>query len=200
MSIRTKIAALAATLFVAVGGTSQAAFTYSTTENPSTFTFGGSTVNLTGVTSATSLSGTTIINAVNVALTSTTAPPATDTGSLTFTDTVHITPTSGGSVNLLVNQTLTFIRSDTGGEVSFDTLNAGASTLSGTAGGFTYTISAIQYAGPTVGGSGNNGPGTISYIIQETPVVTVPEPASVAMVVLGLGGVFAARRFRRRAI
>ena len=65
---------------------------------------------------------------------------------------------------------------------------------------FVATVSAIQYAGPTVDGSGNNGPGTVSYIITESPAVTVPEPASVAVVALGLGGVFAARRLRRRAV
>ena len=200
MNHRIKFVAFAATLLLLVGGRSEAAFTYSTTQNPGTFTFGGSTVTLTGVSTATPLSGTTIINAVNIALTSNTNPPATDTGTYTFNDSVVITPTTGGSVTLIVNQSIVFTRSDKQGSVSFDILNSGASTLTGTAGGFTYTIQAIQYAGPTVSGTGTNGPGSVSYIISESAVVTTPEPASLAMVALGLGGVFAARKFRRRAV
>jgi hypothetical protein len=201
MSIRiTGLAALFATSLLLVGGNSQASFVYATAEAPSGITSGGTTVTLTGVTSATPQNGTTIINAVNVAIATTTTPPATDVFSLTFNDTVSITPSSGGPVTLRVNQTLAFFRADTGGEVSTDTLNPGDSVLTGSNGAFTYTISAIQYAGPTIDNTGA-GQGNISYIITETPTTTVPEPASVGMMALGLGlaGLFGVRRSRRRS-
>jgi len=202
MSIRnTGLAALLAAAVVLAGGSSQAAFTYSTSQAPSTATSGGSVLTLTPVSSVTPQSGTLIINAINVALSSTTAPPATDVFSLTFNDTVTINVVGDSTVTLRVNQTLAFQRSDTGGEVSTDTLNVAASVLTATASnGNTYTISAIQYAGPTV----NNplpGNGNISYVITETPRVNVPEPASVGMMALGLGfaGFFGMRRSRRTA-
>jgi len=208
MNIRiTGLAALLAASVVLAGGRSEAAFTYSTSQAPSTVTSGGSTLTLTPVTSVTPQSGTLIINAVNVALASTTpapTPPATtptDMFSLTFNDTVTINVVGDSTVTLRVNQTLAFTRSDTGGQLSTDTLNVGASLLTGTASnGNTYTISAIMYAGPTV----NNplpGNGNISYVITETPRVNVPEPASVGMMALGLGfaGFFGLRRYRRTA-
>jgi hypothetical protein len=192
--------ALVATTLLLAGGTSQASFTYTTAQAPSSVTSGGSTVTLTGVTSGSPQNGSTIINAVNAALTTTTAPPATDVFSLTFNDTVAIQTVGDGTVTLLVNQTLQFFRSDTGGEVSTDTLNVGASTLTASDAGFTYTISGIQYAGPTVDNTGA-GNGNISYIITETPRTSVPEPASVGMMALGLGlaGFVGVRRSRRRA-
>jgi len=84
--------------------------------------------------------------------------------------------------------------------VSTDTLNVGASVLTGSNASFTYTISAIQYAGPTINNVGE-GRGSISYIITETPRATVPEPASVGMMALGLGlaGFVGLRRSRRIA-
>jgi hypothetical protein len=201
MNIRlTGLAALVAASVVVAGGTSQAAFTYSTSQAPSTATSGGSTLTLTPVTSVTPQTGTLIINAVNVALTSNTAPPATDVFSLTFNDTVTINVVGDSTVTLRVNQTLAFFRADTGGEVSTDTLNVADSVLTGTASnGNTYTISAIQYAGPTVNNP-SGGDGNISYVITETLRTSVPEPASVGMMALGLGfaGLFGVRRSRRR--
>src|SRR4051812_33055642 len=200
MNIRfTGLAMLLAASLLLVGGKSEASFVYATAQAPSGITTGGTTLTLTGVTSVTPQNGTPIINAVNVSISTTTAPPATDVFSLTFNDTVLITPTSGGPVTLRVNQTLAFSRADTGGEVSTDTLNAGASVLTGSNGSFTYTISAIQYAGPTIDNTGA-GQGDISYIITETPTTTVPEPASVGMMALGLGlaGFVGVRRSRRR--
>jgi hypothetical protein len=193
-------AALVATTLLLAGGTARASFTYTTAQAPSSVTSGGSTVTLTGVASVTPLSGTTIINAVNVALATTTVPPATDVFSLTFNDTVTIQTVGDGTVTLRVNQTLQFFRSDTGGEVSTDTLNVADSTLTASDAGFSYAISGIQYAGPTVDNTGA-GNGNISYIITETPRTSVPEPASVGMMGLGLGlaGLAGVRRRRRRA-
>jgi len=202
MNIRfTGQAVLLAASLLLVGGNSEASFTYTTAEAPMGITSGGTTLTLTGVSSATPQSGNTIINAVNVAISTTTAPPATDVFSLTFTDTVAITSSTGGPVTLRVNQTLAFDRADTEGERSMDTLNVGASMLTASNGFFTYTISAIQYAGPTIDNTGA-GQGNISYIITETPTTTVPEPASVGMVALGLGfaGLVGVRRSRRRTV
>lgn len=198
MSIRNKMVAFAATLLLMVGGRSEASFTYSATPSASSFAFGtASTLAVTGASSSTVQSGETIIATMNLGLTTTASPAATDTGIVNVVDTVVITPTTGGTLTLTVNDAIQFFRSDTGGEVSTATITGG--TLTGTAGGFTYTIQSIQYQGPSVGSTpGAPGAGGISYIINEVASPAVPEPASLAMVVIGLGGVFAVRRFRRR--
>jgi len=109
MNIRlTGLAALLAASVVLAGGRSEAAFTYTTTEGPATGTSGGTTLTLTGVSSATPQNGTTIITAVNVGISTNTAPPATDMFSLTFNDTVTVNTIGDGTVTLRVNQTLAF--------------------------------------------------------------------------------------------
>ncbi len=190
-------ATLAGGLALLVGSReADAAFTYNSTPAPAVFTFGGTTVTLGPVSSVTPQSGTTIIAGVDVTFVTGTAPPATDTGNAVFTDTILINPSSGGSVTLTPVNTLSIFRSDTGGEVSTDTLTDGK--LTGTNGTFTYTISAIQYAGPTINNAGT-GTGKISYIITETgaPLAT-PEPATFGMAaVAGLFGL--GYTLRRRA-
>ncbi len=124
-----------------------------------------------------------------------TQPTRTDTGSVTFTDTVLITPNAGGTVTLTPVNTLTFTRADTGGEISTDAITGGV--LTGTNGIFTYTITAVQYAGPTINNLGA-GVGNISYVLTGTDtILSTPEPATLSMVGMGLlsvGGLAFARR------
>ena len=194
MSIRmTGLAAFAAAMLL-VGAQSDASFSYKSAESPTTITTNGSTLTLSGNSAGPGLSGTTNINSVNVADTSTNAPGTPNTGfSLTFTDTVTITPSSDGPVVLAVSETLNFTRSDTGGSLSTLTVNS-VLPVSGQNSTFRYAITAFSYAQPTVGG----GTGNISYTITET---AVPEPASLGMVALGLGfaGFVGFRRSRRSA-
>ena len=192
MSIRmTGLAAFAAALFL-VGARSDASFSYSTAQAPTGLTTNGSTLTLKGVTGGPGLSGQTNISAVDVAVTSTNPIGTPNTGfSLTFTDTVTITPSSDGPVVLAANETLNFTRSDVGGSLSTLTVNS-VLPVSGSNSAFRYEISATLYAQPTVGG----GVGHISYTITET---AVPEPASLGMVALGLGFAgFVGYRHRRR--
>jgi hypothetical protein len=188
-----KAAALSAAALVA-SGSAQAGFTYTATPTPTTTTFGGSVATLGPVSSVTTLSTPTFINIGDVALTSTTVPPATDTTSITVTDAVAITNVPGappgslggtaGTGTITVNGTLTFTRSDTGGEVSSFTVNS-ITNNGANIGGIIYTLSSVTYTPPTV----NNvptGDGNISVLVTATPATTVPEPASLVMMGAGL--------------
>lgn len=187
----TGLAAFAAALLM-LGAHSDAAFTYTSSQSPTSITSGGSALTLSGTSSSGILSGTTNINSVNVALASSTNPPPTNSFSLTFVDTVTINTVGDGSVVFAINETLNFPRSDAQGSQSTLTVNS-VLPLVGQDAQFRYTISAALYAQPTVNGS----PGNISYTITET---AVPEPASLGMMALGLGSAgFVAIRRRRRA-
>jgi len=47
---------------------------------------------------------------------------------------------------------------------------------------------------------GSGGLATVGFTLSIPPATVVPEPASIAMVVMGLGGLAVARRFRRRTV
>ncbi len=189
------LAALVAGSMLLAPATTHATYTYVSTATPASAVFGGTTITLGGVSSATPLSGTGIINALKVGFQTATVPPATDTGVFTFTNSLVITNTAG-SVTLTPQDMITLLRADTGGEISTGTLTGGV--LSATLGGFRYTILSLQYSGPTINNSGA-GVGNISYILQEA---AVPEPASLASLAVGLvtlGG-FAVRRRRQASV
>jgi hypothetical protein len=188
-----KTAALSAAALVA-SGSAQAGFTYVSTPTPTTTTFGGSVATLGPVSSVTTQSTPTNVNLATVGDTSTTVPPATDTTSITVVDNVAITNvpgvpagSSGGTAatgTITVNGTLTFTRSDTGGEVSTFTVNS-ITNNGANIGGIIYTLSSITYTPPTVNNT-PTGNGNISALITSTPATTVPEPASLVMMGAGL--------------
>jgi hypothetical protein len=169
--------------------TAQAGYIYTTAPSPASMTFGGSVVGLLPVNSSTTLNGTTIINVVNVQLTSTTMSPPALTDMISMNVSVPIEITNTGSPGTMATGTITmtgtlgFQRSDTGGELStFSNINFVNDGLN--IGGVTYTLSMQGYAGPTIGTTSFQG-GNISVFI--TPA-SVPEPASLVMLASGLVG------------
>jgi hypothetical protein len=203
------LVALAAPLFLAAP--SRADFSYTTTIAPVSQTFGtASTVQFGPVTSAPGLQGSQNVNLANVADLTTRADPGvpnptpaqTDTGSVPYTITVNLTQVPGvngdtaGTGALSVAGTLTFTRSDMGGEISTNSVTSGTTTA--TIGNETYTINpaSVTYAAPTVNAPLNGtGQGNISAILLVSRA-SVPEPASVAL--MGLGGLGLLAAFRRK--
>src|SRR5437868_4443755 len=115
-----QLAALAVPLVFATS-VAQASFNYTSSPAPSSTTFGGSTVVLTGI-NKTGLSGLTFIDVADVADSTNTVPPATDTTSINLAIPVAIQnvppPGTVDAGTITINGVLAFQRSDIGGEVS----------------------------------------------------------------------------------
>jgi hypothetical protein len=195
MSIRiTGLAALTAAMLFATGASSQASYVLTASGlNPTAVTFGGTSFSFTAISPA-GQNGSTAsnFNVIDVGAGSTTAPPASDTGSVTLSENFQLAGTPG---NLTFTLTGTFVLTagSTGGIVS--TFIGSLTNIVGSG----YTVAFAGYAPPSPGsGSGTFNDGNISITV--IPLTVVPEPASVAMLGLGLlsvGGVALRRRMAK---
>lgn len=175
----------------------EASFTYSVsllTTNPS-FGSGSSLIVSaynSGITSPT-FSDEQYINLAQVTLSTTTAPPATDTATrfVSLTTTVNNLNGSSGTLTgtIAFSGTINVTRCDTEGAASTFTLsNLTPATL--TLGGYQYTLSNPDYVAPTLGVGGPSN-GSFYATLTETPI---PEPASLSVLAVGAAALLCRRR------
>jgi hypothetical protein len=195
MSIRiTRLATLVAAMLFATGASSQAAYVLTELSlTPTSFTSG-----LTSFTFAPTAGGVqngsaaSNFNVIDVGVSSTQAGTP-DTGSVTIVETFSLVGTTGTEFFTL-SGTLNLLSGSAGGVVS---TFSGTTTVTGGSG---FTVGFSGYAPPSPGSGGTGGStGNISILV--IPVAaTVPEPASAAMLGLGLisvGGFVLRRRMAK---
>jgi len=201
---------LAAAVLLSVSGRAMADYSYTTTlritsvngvaipvaSQTNTATVGGTTVTLLPVTrGGFTVPGDNTLNIGDIQVSSTTLQPAGDTFTVGYSDflTLVNTPPPG------VPATGPFVLT---GVLSFNGINTLSGTISnvynppttasGPLGGVTFAGSVNNFAAPTVNGGNGNFGGTISASV-------VPEPVSILMLGMGLGGVGLMGFRKRRA-
>jgi hypothetical protein len=191
MSIRIKLVAFAATLLLLTGAQSQAAYVgtlnFVDIGSPTTDTGNINTASSFTFGNLFSTVGTGVLSAEGGMLFGSPTFTTSGTGGLSF---------GNASFGTFTSISVTEYNNSAPGSVSFYFLGnfTPGTGDPGTATTASFNVSFTQ----TPAGSGQIGDsGNFSVPPAGGPVV--PEPASFAMVAIGLGGIFAVRRFRRRA-
>jgi hypothetical protein len=189
MSIRIKMVAVVATLLLLTGAQSQAGFI-------GTLGFvdiGSPTANTGNINTATSFTLGNFLSTVGTGALA--GLPSQSFGSPTFSTSGSIPfSITSASFGTFTSTSIVLLSSGVG-TISFGFLgNWTPGTYVG--GGATTAASLTISFTQTPANTGQIGD---SATFSVPPAFSVPEPASIAMVVMGLGGVFAVRRYRRRA-
>jgi len=160
--------------------------TVNNTTTNNTATFGGTTITLSDVSrSGFFVPGANTVNIGDISVTSTTPVTAGDTFTVTYLDTFTLTnqppPGSPDTGSFQLSGTLTLTAINTGNGTVFNVYN-NPTAQSGPLGGVTFSGSVDNFSSPTVNGSPGNFGGTLTANF-------IPEPASIVMLGLGLGGI-----------
>jgi len=198
---------LAAAVSLSVSGRAMADYSYSTNllitsvngvpvspAPPNSVTVGGTTVTLLPVNrGGFTVPSTNTLNIGDIMVTTTTLQPAGDTFTVGYTDALTLVNNGNPGIpatgTFFLTGTLTFSGINTLSGTITNVYNAPTSAQ-GPLGGVTFAGAVTNFTGPTVNGGNGNFGGTITSN-------AVPEPVSVLMLGMGLGGIGLVR-FRKR--
>jgi len=201
---------LAAAVSLSVSGRAKADYSYSTgilitsvngvpipiVSQTNTATVGGTTVTLLPITRAGfTVPSTNTLNIGDIMVTTTTVSPAADTFTIGYIDGLRLVNNGNPGIpatgTFFLTGTLTFNGINTlSGTIT--NVYTGATSAQGPLGGVTFSGAVTNFTGPTV----NGGNGNFGGIINAS---AVPEPVSILMLGMGLGGVGLVGFRKRRA-